>query len=259
MATILDAFKATLRTENILTNRIAGLALVALVLVGTITRRLTIASSLSWTIGALAIVTFLMPSSIGTGSYAEIRLPLALILYSMASTDLHLTDRRWITAIAVVFAGILLLRTSVIAEHWLIADRQYDEFVHALDVLPAGSRIFSAIRKNDFSNDVQFRMPSPIPMENLVCWAVITKSAFVSIIFSSPNQQPLILAAPYSSYFSTGEYLVRNRVEWETVDRQYQYLLVRRGDVFRPPIPASFMPIFTGTHFVMYRLSGAVT
>ena len=88
-------------------------------------------------------------------------------------------------------------------------------------------------------------MPSPIPTENLVCWAVITKSAFVSIIFSAPNQQPMILAPPYPSFYSTGEYLARNRVEWEAVERQYQYLLVRRGDIFRLPIPGSSTPTLT--------------
>ena len=49
-----------------------------------------------------------------------------------------------------LFFHCSVLRTSVIAEHWLIADRQYDEFVHALDVLPAGGRYLQCNPKERF-------------------------------------------------------------------------------------------------------------
>jgi hypothetical protein len=257
VAVTIDAFKGTLRTEHLLANSLTAGALLSLLIFGLITKRLHFASSLSWTVGALTLAALVTPTNIGTASYVEIRLPLAVMLYGLASLDFRLVNRSWVTAITVCFIGILLLRTAVITEHWVTADRQYDEFVHAAEALPAGSRIFSAMRKNDSWDEVAARRPSPIPTQNLVCWAVITRSAFVSMIFSAPNQQPLVLAAPYRSYFSTGEYVAGKNIDWEAVDWQYEYLLVRNKDRFYPPIPQSAIRVFAGTHFTIYRLSGS--
>jgi hypothetical protein len=90
-----------------------------------------------------------------------------------------------------------------------------------------------------------------------VCWAVISKSALVSIIFASPNQQPLRLAQPYRRFFSTGELMARSYVmNWDAIQQQYDYLLARQDERFRPPMPAGIAPIFVGRHFALYRMPG---
>ena len=115
---------------------------------------------------------------------------------------------------------------------------------------PPAVVIFSAIRKNDFSNDVQFTHALPdTRMENLGVLGGHHEICFRVYCFSSPPH----LAAPYSSYFST------RRIPWsETVSSgrlsiasMDLCLCILRGMFFRPPIPASFMPIFTGTRLVM--------
>jgi hypothetical protein len=148
---------------------------------------------------------------------------------------------------------------AVVTAHWEQADRRYGEFMQALQMMPEGSRLFSAIRKIDGYDAVDFRQPSPIPTENLACWAVISKSALVSVVFSSPNQQPLRLASPYREFFSTGDFIARfGVIEWPAVLAQYQFLLARRGETLRPPIPATLVPAFMGEYFILYRWADAI-
>ena len=255
--TILEGFKGLLRTEHVTLDRLTVLVLGGLCLAGLVTRRLSVASSMYWPLLLVTLATWLMPTNLFTGSYTEIRLPIALILLAIASTDLHLSKPGWAAAVGTVLFVFFLLRMTVIGAHWQQADIRYSEFLRALHAMPQGSRLFTAIRKRDFYSPAEFRMPSPIPTENLACWAVITNNALVSVIFSAPNQQPLRLAQPYRRYYSTGEFLAGpGTINWDAVLRDYQFLLVRRDEVLRPPIPAAVVPAFTGEHFTLYRWSG---
>jgi hypothetical protein len=256
-AGVLEAFKGTLRTERVTLDRLTGLALMALVLGGAWTRRLSVAPAMIGPLSLVTLATWLMPSNIVTGAYVEIRLPVALVLLAIAGSDFLVRDRRKIAAIALVLCSLFAVRMSAITVHWREADRQYAEFFEAIEQVPPGSRIFSAIVKRGYGY-LDSRIPTSIPSENLVCWAVISKSALVSIIFSAPNQQPLQLTQPYRRFFSTGEFMARSYImNWEAVQEQYEYLLARQDERFRPPMPAQVAPIFVGRHFVLYRLPGS--
>ena len=256
-AAVLEAFKGTLRTEHLTLDRLTVLALIALVLGGAWTRRLSVAPAMIGPLGLVTLATWLMPASIVTGAYVEIRLPVALILLAIAGTDFIVQDVRKIAALALIFCSLFAVRMSAITVHWQAANRQYAEFFGAIERLPPGSRIFSAIVKRGYGL-VDFRIPTAIPVENLVCWAVISKSALVSIIFAAPNQQPLRLAQPYRRFFSTGELMARSYVmNWDAIQQQYDYLLARQDEQFRPPMPAGMGPIFMGRYFALYRMPGA--
>jgi hypothetical protein len=256
-AAVLEAFKGTLRTENLALDRLTGLALMALVLGGAWTRRLSVLPAMIGPLGLVTLATWLMPANIVTGSYVEIRLPVALVLLAIASSDFLVRDPRKIAALAMVLCSLFAVRMSAITVHWREANRQYAEFFEAIEHVPPGSRIFSAIVKRGYGY-LDFRIPTSIPSENLVCWAVISKSALVSIIFSAPNQQPLRLTQPYRRFFSTGEFMARSYImNWEAVQEQYEYLLARQDERFQPPMPDGIAPLFAGRHFVLYRLPGS--
>jgi hypothetical protein len=119
--------------------------------------------------------------------------------------------------------------------------------------------LFSAIKLGS-TNPIDIsetRQPEPVPMANLSCWAVITRTAFVSNIFSAPSQQPIELAPPYRSMPAMEEFISHRRpIPWDAIGKQYDYLVVRRGQNLQPPLPPEFIPAYSGDEFQFYRLPG---
>ena len=148
-AMVLEAFKGLLRTDHITLDRLTVLVLGGLCLAGLVTRRLSVCSSMYWPLLLVTLATWLMPGYLFTGSFAEIRLPVALILLAIASTDLHPSRPRWMAAVGIVLFAFFLLRMALVGGQWQQADQRYNEFLRALHTMPQGSRLFSAIRKRD--------------------------------------------------------------------------------------------------------------
>jgi hypothetical protein len=128
-----------------------------------------------------------------------------------------------------------------------------------LERLPEGARLFSAIKLGS-TNPVEIsetRRPEPVPMANLSCWAVIVRGAFVSNIFAAPSQQPIELTPAYRAMPALEEFIGHRRpIPWDAIGKQYDFLVVRRGQRLQPPLPPDFVPTVSGEEFQFYRLPG---
>ncbi|MGH7232967.1 MAG: hypothetical protein ACREJU_16650 [Nitrospiraceae bacterium] len=249
LATKVEAFKGTLRTFNPVLDKATVIILLALVGMGLIARRLSLASTMYWPLAIVGVATFVMPASIFTGTFVEMRLPIALVLLSIASSDMRVKERRWILTIVMILGVVFIVRMAQISFHWQEAERKYSEYLQAIEKLPVGARLFSAVTYPNY------RDPLPIPMDQLACWAVIKKSAFVSTIFAFPTQQPLALTAPYRRVLTIDAVFDRHfPVPWNIIAMQYEYLLVVREQFFDQPLPSGFIPMYEGEDFRLYRI-----
>lgn len=92
-------------------------------------------------------------------------------------------------------------------------------------------------------------------MVNLSCWGIIRRSAFVSNLFTAPGQQPVQLTPPMRSLLTVEEFLAQAvPIPWDRFRTQYDYVVARRTQTLRPPVPSDFIPVTQGEDFTLYRI-----
>ncbi|MBI4002730.1 MAG: hypothetical protein HY348_13230 [Nitrospira defluvii] len=132
----------------------------------------------------------------------------------------------------------------------------YSQFVHQLDRLPEGTRLLSAIMLASYYawSPVESRIPEPMPMVNLSCWGIIRRSVFVSNLFTAPGQQPVQLTPAVRPLLTVEEFLVHAApIPWDLISTQYDYVVIRRSQQLKPPVPSNFTPFGSGDEFQFYQ------
>lgn len=252
-----EAFKGVLRTEHQGLDRVTAVLLVSLVGVGLVRRQWSLHPSMYLPLAATLGAALAMPASIGTTTVVDIRMPVVVVLLAIASSDWPNRRRRWFLPVALVFSLLFVMRMAVITEGWLETDRHYRQFTAALDQLPEGTRLLSAIKLASYDADSprDSRVPELRPLVNLSCWSIIRRSAFVSNLFTAPGQQPVQLTPPMRSLLTVEEFLAQAvPIPWDRFRTQYDYVVVRRTQTLRPPVPSDFVPVVQGEEFALYRL-----
>jgi hypothetical protein len=207
-------------------------------------------------LGATALAAMAMPNTIGTTAVVDIRMPIVFVLLAVASSDWLGISRRWFLPLALVLSTVFVLRMASITDHWRETDRHYRQFVQTLDQLPEGARLLSAIKfaSYDVWTPAEGQIPEPMPMVNLSCWGVIRRSVFVSNLFTAPGQQPVQRTPAAHPLLTVEEFLFRAApIPWDRISAQYDYVVTRRNQLLKPPIPASFTPFGSGDEFQFYR------
>ena len=258
-STKVEALKGTIRTDHRMLDRLTVGLLIAIVIGGLVFRQLSISPSMTIPLTLVGLAALAMPTTVGAMSMVEIRTPIVFILLAVAASDWRCAQRRWAMVLALGLMALFLARVGYVSFRWQEADHHYAQFLRALQQLPEGTRLFSAIKLGS-TNPVDIsetRQPESVPMANLSCWAVVTRAAFVSNIFSAPSQQPIELTPPYRAMPALEEFLNHRRpIPWDAIGKQYDYLVVRRGQNLQPPLPPEFVPAFSGDEFQFYRLPG---
>ncbi len=253
----LEAFKGTFRTEHQTLDRVTAVLLVCLVGAGLVRRRCSIRPSMYVPLAATLGAALTMPASIGTTAVVDVRMPVVVVLLAIASSDWPDWRRRWFVPVVCVFSLLFVMRMGVITDGWLESDRHYRQFTAALDQLPEGTRLLSAIKlaSYDSNSPRDSRIPETRPLVNLSCWSIIRRSAFVSNLFTTPGQQPVQLTPAMRSMLTVEEFLAQGApIPWDRFRTQYDYVIVRRTQTLRPPVPSDFVPVTQGEEFALYRL-----
>jgi hypothetical protein len=248
-STKVDAFKGTLRTFNPPLDRATLLVLASIIMMGMLTKRLILKSSMYWPLAGVAAAALAMPAEMATANFVDIRLPTALILLAIASSNMDFRGKIWTTIVAGTLSIVFIMRIGYITQQWHLADRKYGEYLAAFDRLPEGATLFPAVVYPSWDD-----FPGVIPDHHVASWAVLKKSAFVSNIFAFPTQQPLALRQPYGDFILSDFYLPRSEVPWNTLLEQYDYLLLIRERLLTHPVPSYLVPIFLGEDFRLYRV-----
>ncbi len=244
-----QALKGTIRTDHQTLDRITALTLMSLIGVGLLLRRCAVHPSMYLPLIVVALAALAMPGSIGTTAFVENRMPIVFLLLAIASLDWPALRCRWFISIALILITLFVARLIYITDHWLETDRHYRQFVHQLDQLPDGATLFSAIIPWQ-----EGRTPESMPMANLSCWGVIHGALFVSNIFAAAGQQPMRLTPAARHLLTVEEFLVGGEpIPWDRISSQYQYVVIRRGQRLRPPVPAHFTAVGAGDEFQFYR------
>lgn len=255
----LEALKGTIRTEHQLMDRLTALVLLGLIGIGLALRGCSFLPSMYFPLGISALAAAAMPGTIGTTAVVDIRMPIVFVLLVVASLGWPVIKRRWLVPVALVLCTLFVVRMAVITDHWRETDRHYRQFVQALDQLPEGARLLSAIKlaSHDAYSPVEGRIPERMPMAHLSSWGIIRRSAFVSSLFTAPGQQPVQLTPAFRHLLTLEEFIAQGQpIPWDRMSAQYDYVVIRRTQRLKPPLPVTFIPFGSGEEFQFYRIDG---
>jgi len=159
-------------------------------LLGLVFGKLRIHSSLSALVVALAVLSLVVPEWALGGWGVDLRLPAVLGATMFASVELHVDQR----ARAVV-AGILLLTlcwsAAILAENWRGYDRQFGEFRAAISHIPKGLRFVTVLDGDALGS------ASDPPYWHMAEFAIVDRSAFTPLMFTTKGQHVVQLRPPY--------------------------------------------------------------
>ena len=254
-----EALKGAIRTEHQTLDRITAVALMSLMGIGLAFGRCLIVPSMYLPLATVALAALAMPGSVGTTTLVDIRMPIVFLLVLIAGSDWTALQWRWVIPIAVIACTLYMIRISAITDHWRETDRHYRQFINQLDRLPEGAKLLSAIKLANFDaySPAEGRIPESMPMVNLSCWGVTRRGLFVSNIFAAPGQQPIRLRPAVRHLLTMEEFLLGSKpIPWDRISVQYDYVVARRNQRLKPPVPAYFTLVSAGDEFEFYQTTG---
>ena len=234
-------------------------------------RRILYFPPFGWIFLAVAAVVYLVTPDMAMGSWgAAGRLPTAFLLVILGFLHWDLSSHRLRRAFLLAVVVLTLFRAAAVEAVFWRFDRIRVDFETSLKQVSPGSRILIA---NNYPNEVE-ALTAP---EELPCLAIIERSSLVSIAYSHPLQQILVVNPPYRAM--TGGYddapiplpvlldpslygTARNRpiydpsgrVYWSDWTHDYDYLYVLNPADPANPAPDRLDLLYNGDRFQLFRV-----
>jgi hypothetical protein len=177
---------------------LAGAAAFALLLL--VCSRPRLASSFVPGLIVLALLYFALPAKMASGSYVDIRMPIAIALLALAGLDAQLRPAKMTAALLVLLGAAFLAKQTAIAALWRSYSTQVDAIVGVLDTLPAGAVIMQTEclpATGDILGTYRARQPA---MQHLASLSNFKGSRFVTSLYAIAGQQPIRVSPPYLPY-----------------------------------------------------------
>ena len=187
----IDGIRFLLETYSPRFDLIAML-LISAALVVAIGRNILHLHSFGWVLLAVAGIVYLaVPNQIAGGWGAAVRLPLAVLLVVIGALHWDLRTAVTRTGFLVVLGLLALFRTASVGAAFQHYGRIDSDFEASLRLIPPGSRILVA--------DGSVTAPDALSgaIQELPLLAVIERSCMVSLLYSHPLQQILVVKPPY--------------------------------------------------------------
>jgi len=220
----------------------------------------------------LVVLYFVLPAKMASGSYVDIRMPIAIVLLALAGLDAQLRPAKLTIALLALFGAAFLAKQAAIAALWRSFSAPAGTIVRALDALPAGAVILQSEclpDSGDILNIYRARQPA---MQHLSSLSNLDASRFVAVLYAIPGQQPIQVSRFYDSYFrlqntfdatcDPADY--RSRVARIQVTMWAEKSAGRAVPplffvLFRPPAGTSLQPaarlLSKGTDYALYRIA----
>jgi hypothetical protein len=150
-----------------------------------------------WLTLALLLAGAVLAPEWAMGGWAvHLRLPAVFAALLFASTEIRLPSklRYALAAAALVTVGWM---ATGLAQAWTGYDRQYREFITAIDKLPQGARLLTVLDGDAIGER------SDQPYWHMAEFAVPLRGAFTPLLFTTKGQHVVQLNAPYDQYAAT--------------------------------------------------------
>ena len=170
---------------------LATLALIIVVAVGLLTRRVAFAPTMIRPLGVIALIVALVPSAHGAADFIDARLAvlLAYLVFASLSGPQEATANAWTIALAVVAVAA---RIAFVAPHWAQYDGWAAESRAAIRAVPPGARVLALAPPRGRCpalDDADF-------YRGLINFVVIDRRALASTLFTGRGMQPVQASDP---------------------------------------------------------------
>lgn len=199
---------------------------------------------------AVFLSFLVMPFAMMDGQNLDWRLLAPFVLFTSASLSFDL-KRLPAIALAAVFVVSMASQITSNVRIWTAGESNYRDYAVATSSLPAGSRLFHAL--------IGIRegvVPNAPPILHLPDLAVLERGAAVVSFFAIPTQQPIRLRDGLRERYASvgaGSRLTVDDVDWPTVRRDFDYVLLSTLEPVSPP--PDIIEVKTAGYFHLYRVT----
>ena len=246
--------------------------LLALLLV--VLRRVTLAPAMLAPLLLLGVTFAVMPYSLFGSLYGDARLPVAVLLVAIASTDLHRIAPRSLLAGAAVLGVLLAGRSAATAQSWMATEEVFARHRAAFATLPDGSLLWAATAGPyptlAYKDAAELALWHP-PLKHVASLAGVGRDIFVPATWADPYKQPIAVLPQYRAIkllqgdnpfkAPTTEALsgvlasIRQlRVAAGAANTAPEYLLLSYPARLHGALPPGTTPIAAGPDFLLLRL-----
>ena len=244
-------------------------ALLALLLLAW--RRLTLAPAMLAPLLLLATSFAVMPYALFGSLYGDARLPVAVLLVAIASTDLHRVAPRLILAGAALLMLLLAGRSVATARSWLATEDVFARHLAAFATLPEGSMLWAATAAPypslAYKDAAELALWHP-PLKHVASLAGVGRDIFVPATWADPYKQPITVPPQYSAIkllqgdnplktpsaeaLATTLSAIR-RVRSPAISAP-EYLLLSYPARLHGALPSGLTPVAAGPDFLLLRI-----
>jgi hypothetical protein len=175
--------------------------------------RIRLISSFLPGIAALSVLYFVLPQNVASGSYVDVRMPIAAALMLLASMDVQILRKRGAAILLAVLAIALFTKQVAIATLWRSLSLETDGLIHELNALPAPAIIMQSecqIEAGGIQGLYARHQPS---LQHIASMAAFRDSRFVASEFAIPGQQPIGVTLAYLPYHT-----LQNQFDYPTCE-----------------------------------------
>ncbi len=217
-----------------------------------------------WSILAVAVPLFIaLPYAAMTAIGVDKRFPVGIVYVLCGLLAWEIEAPKLRRGFLAALAALLCLRVAGVEMAAYRLQLIVADFRRSLDLVPPGSKVMVAQSGDD--------IPFPDTLLALPCLAMIERSSLVSIAFSDPAEQVLVVKPHYRAFTggfgdeppSVGElidpprwsaYTHSSRIYWRQWRQDYDYLYVMSGADTPNPAPQSLIALYRAPHFQLYRI-----
>jgi hypothetical protein len=242
--------------------------LVAIILAGLLTRRLSFHRPLIISFLLLLALGIAMPEQIFSSYFAAERIPLVLALIFAPTMIWAATAWRTEIAASAVMLAFFAAKMVMVTSVWHEADRRYAEVIPILKSIPHGAKLMSVIVNEQW----QELLPD-VPFFELPTLSVVYRETFVPNLFAYPFNaaQAVKFTSAYAGYFWKTPYHIlwpwdvqqivsdpamraRRDAFQDQVLSMYDYVFVYNEKALPYPVPSWLETVATGTKFRLLRV-----
>jgi len=148
----------------------------------------------------LVILYFVLPVRMASGSYVDIRMPIAVAFLALAGLDAQLRPGKMTVALLALFGAAFLSKQTAIAALWRSFSAPVGAVVRDLDALPAGAVILQSECLPDSGRILDIYRARQPATQHLASLSNFGDTRFVAALYAIPGQQPIRFSPSYIPY-----------------------------------------------------------
>lgn len=241
--------------DPLLDFKLTFLPLLAALVLGIATRRVTVDRRMLVPLGMMSLIYFAIPSSLLSGGSAWRRFMVPLTMLAIASTTWDVRKPRLNALLATLIGIIFIARMWVLEQAWIKQDRELASIRALISSVPDGAKLFPLFMTPRHSKStVTYRSHFP-------SMAVVDRNAFVPSLFAYEHQQPLQFSEQVRTqmhgdmrpkmFLSQGA-----TPDWTLIATEYDYVVVTNSHYLEGNIQSTFKKIATAEDVALYEVAG---